>query len=66
MVSVQTKSHATLYWIAGVCLAFFTGMAVTNGYVTENAVHSAVVSVQQDERGDCRWTLRRERLRSQQ
>ncbi len=32
------RSHLNLYWIAGLVLAFFAGMAVMNGRATQGAI----------------------------
>jgi hypothetical protein len=53
---LRIQDHGKQLWIAAVGLAFFSGMAVANGYATHEALHKAVSAVQ----GDCNWTIKHE------
>ena len=52
---LRSKDHGKMLWLAAIGLAFFAGLAVANGHVTENAVHSAVADVQ----AGCDWSKKR-------
>lgn len=51
------SNYSRVLWVAGVLLSFFMGMAVMNGYATEQALQ--VVN------GNCHWTLRHELWKQQ-